>query len=108
MPQPLVRIRTITRNGCREVEQERAATIRAETVMESPTIMVHTIMYPDGSGSIVTHRRAAADHGWIFEKRFEFDERGGTAEVARTALARRPDEDTRPYSVCTADHYLGS
>jgi hypothetical protein len=108
MPQPMVRIRTITRSGCREIEQDRAATMRAETIVESDTMMVHTILYPDGSGSVVTHRRAAGDHGWIFDTRVEFSETRPTQAVPRRALARLPLEDTRPHSVCAADHYLGS
>ena len=107
MPLPIVRVRTITRSGCREIEKDSAATLRAATIAESPTMMVHTIMYPDGSGSITTHRRAAGDHSWILDKRVEFSEERATEFMDRRAVHRLPLEDTQA-PVCAADHYLGT
>jgi hypothetical protein len=91
---PVVRTRTITKTGCREISTEREAMVRAESVIESPTMMVHTIVYPDGSGSITTHRRAHEEHGWVFDARIEFDERNSTEFVPRRVLMARRPEDT--------------
>lgn len=78
---------------------EGTATMRAESVIESDTSMVHTIMHADGSGVVCTYKRAPGETQWAIDSRLRFHAGGPTRFTPRA-------EPSRP--VCAADHYLNS
>lgn len=59
-----VTVRTITHSGKVEIASERDARTKAESVVETKTMMLHTIMYVDGSGCIARYARHGEEIEW--------------------------------------------
>lgn len=95
-----LRTKMIHKTGTIERTSESTARSRAESVIESDTMMVHTIMHTDGSGVVSTYRRNEGEVEWAIDTRLRFTAGSPTRFTPRSEPSRPPHS--------LADTYLGS
>jgi hypothetical protein len=84
-----IRTRTIhVASGGAERSTESEARLRAESIIESETTRVHTVMHADGGGVVQTYRREGEE--WVIDSRVRFDAHSPTRFTPRREPSR-PD-----------------
>lgn len=76
-----VTVRTITYSGRTEITSERDARERAESVVETETMLLHTTMYVDGSGCVSRFTKNRGEAEWKLVTQEHFKPAPETAQV---------------------------
>jgi hypothetical protein len=96
---PTVTVHTITRSGNLDSRSERVGRDYAEGIVESDTSMVHTVMFPDGTGTTTTYWRRSTSEPWVVYMKQRFSARPPAQEpgvAAALADIQRPQKFGAP------------
>lgn len=104
---PEIQVKTVTKQASALPERtvEAVATLRAESIIESDNIMVHTIVHADGEGLIHTYERRDGHYYCVMRQSWKADGRVTFRVLDMDYTRAHPDAEL-PHS--PADNYLGS